>query len=97
MIPRFTGAALALAAFTVAVVAGLAVGNPPALVLERAVWSLLGFCLIGLIVGSAAQAVIREYQARCEQDLPSADNPSSVGLNDEEKSTSDSAEPMGSQ
>jgi hypothetical protein len=61
MVARYTGAVLSLFAFGVASVAGLIAGNPPEVVLTRALWALAVFCLIGLTVGAAAQMVLGEY------------------------------------
>ena len=64
MIVKFSGAILGLLAFSVAVVGGLWVGNPATVVLSRAIWSLVVFCALGLVVGFAAHAVVEEYAHR---------------------------------
>ena len=61
MIARFSGATLGLLAFSVAVFGGLWVGNPATEILSRAIWSLVSFCALGLVLGAAAQAVVNEY------------------------------------
>ncbi len=61
MVARYTGATLSLFAFGLAAVAGLIAGNPPEIVLSRALWALVVFCVLGLVVGSAAQMVLGEY------------------------------------
>ncbi len=61
MVARYTGAVLSLFAFGLASVAGLIAGNPPEVVLSRALWALAVFCVIGLAVGAAAQMVLGEY------------------------------------
>lgn len=67
MVSRYTGACLGLLAFAIAVVAGLSVKNPPTLVLSRAVWALAVFCIIGLLLGIIAQAVLSEHRRRREE------------------------------
>jgi len=71
MISRFAGGILGLLAFAVAATMGLAVGNPPMAVLTRAIWALVIFCIVGLAVGAAAQAVINDYVAKQEEKLRS--------------------------
>jgi len=61
MIARFSGATLGLLAFSVAVFGGLWVGNSATDILSRAIWSLVIFCALGLVLGAAAQAVVNEY------------------------------------
>jgi hypothetical protein len=69
MIARFSGGVLGLFAFTVAAIAGTVVGNPPMAVITRALWALVVFCVLGLVVGMAAQMVIDEYVTRQEAGL----------------------------
>lgn len=71
MIARFAGGMLGLLAFGASAVIGLAVGNPPLVVATRALWALAIFCIVGLAVGAAAQAVINEYIAAQEEALRS--------------------------
>lgn len=61
MVARYTGATLSLFAFGLAAIAGLIAGNPPEVVLSRALWALAVFCVLGLAVGAAAQMVLGEY------------------------------------
>lgn len=72
MIARLAGAALALFAFSVSVLAGLYVGNPVTLVLSRGILALVLFFLIGLALGAAAQLVVREYSEARLRDLESS-------------------------
>ena len=67
MVVRYTGACMGLLAFGITVVAGLAVDNPPMVTLSRSVWALFIFCVLGLLLGTAAQAVINDHQRRREQ------------------------------
>ncbi|NOX59742.1 MAG: hypothetical protein GXP29_12925 [Planctomycetes bacterium] len=64
MVARYTGAALGLFAFGLATLSGLIVGNPAEVILSRALWALVVFCVIGLTVGAAAQMVIGEYEVQ---------------------------------
>lgn len=57
---RVVAATFALAAFCVAAMAGLLVGNPPATVLFRAV-AAMGVCwIVGSIVGTIAQQLVSD-------------------------------------
>jgi F0F1-type ATP synthase assembly protein I len=95
MIARFSGAVLGLLAFGVATVAGVVVGNPVHVVLSRAIWALIVFCIIGLAVGAAAQAVVAEYHARKSAELFPPDNDAPAIEEPENKSTPPDAKPMG--
>ena len=64
MVPRFAGATLGLLAFAATLVAGLSVGNPPAVILSRSIVALFIFCSIGLCLGWAAQLVVAEYERK---------------------------------
>lgn len=68
MVARFAGACLGLLAFGVCAVAGLLVQNPVAVTLSRSVLALFVFCLIGFILGSAAQMIVTEHAARRESE-----------------------------
>jgi len=62
MVARFAGASLGLLAFAASTVAGLYVGNPPTVTLSRSILALFAFCIIGLLLGKAAQTVVAEYE-----------------------------------
>ena len=62
MVARFAGASLGLLAFATTLVAGLSVGNPPTVILSRSIFALFTFCVIGLLLGKAAQSVVTEYE-----------------------------------
>jgi|CXWL01.1.fsa_nt_gi hypothetical protein len=62
MVARFAGASLGLLAFATTTVAGLYVGNPPTVILSRSILALFTFCIIGLLLGKASQAVVAEYE-----------------------------------
>ncbi|NLX22868.1 MAG: hypothetical protein GXY55_14545 [Phycisphaerae bacterium] len=66
---RLSGAALGLLAFSVAIIQGLAAGNPVEVILGRAIWALLLFCVLGLIVGYVAQRVLDEHTVRRHGEL----------------------------
>ncbi len=67
MLSRCTGACLGLLAFAITIVAGLFVGNPPMVTLSRAVGALVVFCVLGLVVGAGAQAVVTEFHRQRER------------------------------
>ncbi len=69
MMVRLSGAALGLLAFSVAIVQGLAAGNPAEVVLGRAIWALVLFCVLGLVVGYVAQRVLDEHTVRRHGDM----------------------------
>jgi len=58
---RSTGAQIGLLAFAVAVVAGLYAGNPPTVILLRALFALLGGVVVGQIAGWATKLVLRDH------------------------------------
>ena len=51
MVAKMTGASLGFLAFTVAIVAGIAVGNPVNVTLSRSIYALLIFTVLGLLLG----------------------------------------------
>jgi len=69
MIARYTGPILGLFAFTVTVSAGLVVQNSVMITLQRGVFALLVFCVLGLVLGWAAQSVVREYERSREAEI----------------------------
>lgn len=62
MVARFSGASLGLLAFAATTVAGLYVGNPPTVILSRSILALFAFCILGLLLGRAAQSVVAEFE-----------------------------------
>ena len=62
MIARFSGATLGLFAFTIVIIAGFFTRNPITVTLSRSIFALFLFCIIGFVLGGAAQLVINEYQ-----------------------------------
>lgn len=69
MIARYAGAILGLFAFTVTVSAGLVVRNPVSITLQRGMFAMLVFFILGLVVGWAAQLVVREYERNRQDDI----------------------------
>ncbi len=84
MVARYTGAVLSLFAFGLASVAGLIAGNPPEVVLSRALWALAVFCVIGLAVGATAQMVLGEYAIEKAAAVMPDENEMAVEFNDDE-------------
>jgi hypothetical protein len=78
VVARFAGAALGLLAFTITVVAGLLAQNPVGVTLSRSLLALLLFCLLGLALGSAAQAVITEYESGAQAEIHKKYRPDSA-------------------
>jgi hypothetical protein len=69
MVARFAGAGLGLFAFSVTVVAGLLVQNPVTVTLSRSILALFTFCIIGFILGTAAQLVVAEHARKRESEI----------------------------
>lgn len=69
MVARFVGASLGLLAFTITIIAGLLVHNPVTVILSRSILALFVFCIIGLVLGGAAQLVIREHERTRESEI----------------------------
>ena len=78
MISRFAGAALGLLAFAIAVIGGIYVQNPVAVTLSRGILALCMFCLIGLLLGAAAQMVVDEHTKDREEEIRKRYRESSV-------------------
>lgn len=62
MVARLTGVSLGLFAFAVSVTTGLMSRNSVESILSRGLIALLLFCLIGFVLGTAAQAVVAETE-----------------------------------
>lgn len=69
MVARFAGAGLGLLAFAITLVTGVWVHNPVTVTLSRGILALFVFCLIGMVLGQAAQAVVNEYQKNRELEI----------------------------
>ena len=69
MVARVLGVSLGLLAFTVTIIAGLWVQNPVTVTLSRSILALFLFCVIGLVLGGAAQLVINEHERECEKEI----------------------------
>ena len=82
---RLCGASLGLFAFAIAIFQGLLSGNPTPVILSRALWALVLFCIIGLITGWLGYRVLDEHALRRSRELFSEI--------EEEEDASASAEP----
>lgn len=89
MVARLSAAGLGLFAFAVAVIGGLIARNSFTVVLSRGILALFAFCLIGLVLGGAAQAVISEHAKRREEELRGV-----YRSDDETDSSAGSGEPL---
>lgn len=69
MVARFAGASLGLVAFIITITAGLLTRNPVEVTLSRSIFALILFCLIGLLLGTAAQLVVAEYEKNREAEI----------------------------
>jgi len=61
---RRTMGVMGLLAFVITVFGGLIGGNRVEFILPRALWAMAIFCLLGLIVGWAAEIIVQEHQAK---------------------------------
>ena len=89
MITRSCGAFLGLLAFSITLAAGLVVGNPPTVTLSRSLFALFIFFGLGLVLGAAAQAVIREQEHRGTSEIRERNrdgSPGAVAVPDEDGS-----------
>ena len=66
---RRAGACLGLFAFCVAVLRGMAVGNPPMSILSKALWAMLFFFTLGLVLGHLANLLFDEHEMRRRSEL----------------------------
>lgn len=62
MVSKVMAGCLALAAFAIAIVAGIAAGNAPAQILVRALMAMILCYPVGLIIGVICQRVIDMHQ-----------------------------------
>ena len=69
MASRVIGSSMGLLAFSTSVLAGLYAGNPPALILSRALWAMVLFFFMGLVVGWVVQTVVREHARLKEAEM----------------------------
>ena len=60
---RRAGACLGLLAFCLTIVRGMGAGNPPEVILTRALWAMIIFFLLGLVLGLAGHLAINEHTA----------------------------------
>ena len=58
---RRAGACLGLLAFCLTIVRGMGVGNPPELILTRALWAMIIFFVLGMVLGYAGHLAITEH------------------------------------
>ena len=83
MIARYAGAVLGLFAFSIVVTTGLLVQNPIGVTLSRSILALFVFCLLGFVLGGAAQMVVNEHErsrsARIERQYDQGETKPAVG------------------
>jgi hypothetical protein len=66
---RLCGAALGFFAFAVTVLLGLMAGNSAEVTILRALWAMVAFCALGLVVGWIAYRVIDDHATRMNTEL----------------------------
>lgn len=67
---KLISTALALAAFLVAIISGLAADNAGTTILLQAIISMIVCQVLGLAIGGVAERVIREHTDRYKQENP---------------------------
>ena len=72
---RLIASSLALIAFAVAVLSGIAVDNPASTILWRAILAMVICYCLGLFIGSASQRAIEEAIEQHKKDNPLAPKP----------------------
>ena len=94
MVARYAGAGLGLLAFTITVIAGLLVQNPLTVTLSRSILALFTFCIIGLVLGTAAQMVVAEHEKQRESEIRKrySGAPPATAEPSEDRSTEDQGE-----
>lgn len=68
--PRVISSLIALAGFLVALVAGLAVDNPPGVILTNALACMIGCKLLGAALGSLAHSMVTQHVERYRAQTP---------------------------
>lgn len=76
---KLVAAAMGLAGFAVAVVAGLHAGNPSVTILTNAVLALVVCNFIGVMLGSVGDKVIRDHVAKLRPATGGVATPSKQG------------------
>lgn len=66
---RRAGATLALLGFAVSTLVGLSAGNPPVVVLQRALSTLVACLFVGLVGGWVAERIVEEHVRHKEKTL----------------------------
>ncbi len=69
---RLCGASLALFAFALTVILGLATGNSAEAILQRGLLALFIFCALGMLVGWIGTRVLDEHALHRQEELLSA-------------------------
>ncbi len=82
MVARYAGASLGLLGFTITIVAGMFAQNPATVTLSRGILALFGFCVIGLVLGSAAQLVVNEHERKRESEIQKRYHDKTTGVPD---------------
>lgn len=95
---RRTMGVMGLLAFAITVLGGLSGGNSVEFILPRALWAMGIFCLLGLIVGWAAEMIVQDHQAKLSAEVfgpkeGDADEPELITAQ-KNSSTADSSTPI---
>lgn len=69
MVARFAGASLGLLAFTIAIAGGVYAQNPVTVTLSRSIFALFLFSIIGVVLGTAVQMVVNEFEQKKRADI----------------------------
>ncbi len=89
---RRAGACLGLLAFCLTIVRGMGAGNPPEVILTRALWAMILFFLLGMVLGYAGHLAINEHTARRKKTLAVELERARTGPDDAEAAEAPAAE-----
>ena len=88
---RVIATAMALCAFAIAVIAGLAAGNPSDVVLGRALLGLVVCYVLGHVLGACAESVVRRRVDAYKREHPVPDVLAALNATDGESESRSSA------
>ncbi len=95
---RRTMGVMGLLAFAITILGGLIGGNRVEFILPRALWAMAIFCMLGMIVGWAAEKIVQEHQAKQYAEVfgpkESGADPQEPLAAQENNSTADSPAPI---
>ncbi len=89
---RRAGACLGLLAFCLTIVRGMGAGNPPEVILTRALWAMIIFFILGMVLGYAGHLAVNEHTVRRAKTLAVELERAPTGPDDAEAAEAGAAE-----